>query len=429
MARYAIIVDPLSTGRDYPAAFRAAGVAPIAVLSSPEPVAVWAHTWFPENFDQVHYFSGDYSDSAELDALAETLRAYDPLCLVPGSEAAVRLYEALVERVLPGSGNVPELRDARRDKWEMAKAIAAAGIPRLRSTFSADADEIAAWIRDNDLSDRELVVKPANSAATDEIHLVPAGSDLWRELLTRMTGAVNLIGQVNQGVLVQEFAPGNEFLVDSYSVDGKHGLVDVCRYTKLRKGDRIGIYDRVDFLAPDDEETRVVWDYTQRVLDALGFRNGCGHAEIMLTPDGPRLIEIAERPAGGGHQVISELATGSNHILRTVQHRVNGRFFESYELKQHLCGVFISAPADGVLRNVEIFDEVDQLPCFLDKNFPKGNGEWVPSTTNLTNFLAWVVLVAPDEESINVDYRRIKELEKRIVIDASDESMSAGVSA
>jgi len=38
----------------------------------------------------------------------------------------------------------------------------------------------------------------------------------------------------------------------------------------------------------------------------------------MMTVDGPRLIEVAARPAGGGHQMVSELATGDNHIKRTV---------------------------------------------------------------------------------------------------------------
>ena len=36
-----------------------------------------------------------------------------------------------------------------------------------------------------------------------------------------------------------------------------------------------------------------------KVLDALGFRYGPFHTELMLTPKGPRLIETAARPMGG----------------------------------------------------------------------------------------------------------------------------------
>jgi len=428
MTRYAIIVDPLSTGQEYAAAFRAEGVAPIAVLSTAKPVKVLLDSWHPENFEHVHYYTGDL-DEASVSALAEELAGYDPLCIIVGAETGVRLYEALVVKLAPGSGNVPELSDARRDKWEMAQAAARAGVPLIKQLFSADADEIARWISDNELEQSDLVVKPPNSGGTDDVHIVPAGSDEWRQLLARMATDVNHLGMVNGGILIQEFAAGNEYLVDSYSVDGQHGLVDVCRYTKLRKGDRIGIYDRVDFLPPDHPETTLVWDYTKLVLEALGFRNGCGHAEIMLTPNGPRLIEIAERPAGGGHQKISKIATGSNHIVRTVRHRVYGEYRESYELLQHLCGVFISAPYAGIWRNAEIFDELEQLPTYVDKNFPKGTGDWVESTDDLSSFLAWVTLVAPDEESIDLDYRRVKELEKQIVIDACDDPQAAGATA
>jgi hypothetical protein len=163
-----------------------------------------------------------------------------------------------------------------------------------------------------------------------------------------------------------------------------------------------------------------VWEYTLRVLDALGFRNGCGHAEVMLTPDGPRLVEIAERPAGGGHQLISKLATGSNHIERTVRHRVQGEFLPSYELLQHLSGVFISAPHAGIWRNAEILDELEELPSFVNRFFWRHGGDWVPATEDISTALAWVTLAAPTEEEIDRDYRRLKEVESRIVIEPAD---------
>lgn len=423
MPRYAIIVDPLSTGREYPQAFRKAGLTPVAVLSAAEPVDVFKDSWHPENFDEVHYF--DSSVPGAVDALAETLRGYQPECIVPGAESGVPLYEALAVRVLPGTGNVPELADARSNKWAMARAVAAAGVPHLRQICSADGDEIRKWLAETGLADHDLVVKPPNSGGTDDVHLVPAGGD-WQPLLERMVPQVNHLGLVNGAILMQEFAEGAEFLVDSYSVDGKHGLVDVCRYTKLRRGDRIGIYDRVDFLTPDDPDVLVVWPYVLQVLDALGFRNGCGHAEVMLTPNGPRLIEIAERPAGGGHQVITKMATGDNHILRTVAHRARGEYKSSYELLQHLCGVFVSAPHAGIWRNAEIFDELEQLPTYVDKNFPRGTGDWVQSTDDLSSFLAWVTLAGPDPEAIEADYRRVKELEAQIVIDPAQRPAGAG---
>ena len=410
MQSYAVVVDPLGTGQEYPAAFGEAGVEVVAVMSLPEPIKLYAASWHPENFRHIHMFDGD------LPALARTLRGYDPICLIPGSETGVELADALVELVVPGTGHVPELAAARRDKWAMARAARSAGIPRLQQICSDDPAEIDAWLRETGLRERRLVLKPPKSAATDNVHIVAPGQD-WRPFFDQIYGQVNEFAIRNDAVLVQEFAEGTEYLIDSYSVDGRHGLVDVCRYTKVQRGDRIGIYDLVDFIEPDHPETLACWPYVRQVLDAVGILNGCAHTEVILTADGPRLLEVGARPAGGGHQMISKLATGDNHILRTVAHRVRGEFRDSYELIQHVCSVVITAPHAGTWRNQEIFADVESLDTFWLKNFYYGTGDLVPAPAGLSSMLGWVVLATPDKAAMDADYRRIKELERRIQVD------------
>lgn len=413
MQPYAVIVDPVGTGQEYPAAFRAAGLEPVAVLSMPEPAEPYRPSWHPENFEHIHIFDGD------LAILAKELRSYQPTCLIPGSETGVEVADALVELVVPGTGNVPQLAAARRDKWAMAQAVHAAGIPDLRQTCSDDPDQIDQWLRETGLYGKRLVVKPPKSAGTDNVHIVPEGSD-WRQFFHQIYGQVNKVGLINEAVLVEEFADGTEYMIDSYSVDGQHGLVDVCRYTKSRRGDRIGIYDLIDFVAPDDPAVDIVWPCVQRVLDAVGVRNGCGHSEVIITAEGPRFLEIGTRPAGGGHQMISELATGSNHILRTVAHRARGEFSPTYELKQHVCSVVISAPISGIWRNAEIFANVDTLGTYWKKWFGGGTGDYVRQTDDIYTYLGWVVLASPDEQAVRADYRRIKDLERQIRIEPAE---------
>jgi biotin carboxylase len=414
MQRYAVVVDPLGTGQEYPAAFRDAGVETVAVLSLAEPPEMYRASWHPENFRHIHVFGGDFG--GDLAALAAALRAYQPLCVIPGAEMGVELADALVDLVVPGTGHVPRLAAARRDKWAMAQAMAQAGVPHLRQTCSADPDEIDQWLREAGLWGTRLVVKPPKSVGTDNVHIVPEGTD-WRPFFTQVYGKPNTAGGRNEAVLVEEFAEGTEYLIDSYSADGRHGLVDVCRYTKLRRGDRIGIYDLVDFLPPDHPDVQVLWPYTRSVLDAVGMRNGCGHTEVIITADGPRLLEVAARPAGGGHQMITRLATGTNHILRTVAHRVHGEFAESYQLVLHVCSVVISAPLAGIWRNAEIFAGVDSLATFHAKYFAAGTGDLVPASEDIYTYLGWVVLASVDEQAIAADYRRIKDMEREIQID------------
>lgn len=407
---YAIVVDPVGTGQEYPAAFGEAGVETVAVMTRPEPIPLYQSSWHPEHFRHIHVFDGD------LAGLAGTLRGYRPICLIPGSETGVELADALVELVAPGTGHVPALAAARRDKWAMAMALRDTGIPHLRQVCGDDPAQIDQWLRDTGLESGRVVVKPPKSAATDNVHIVDQGKD-WRPLFDQIYGLVNEFGLRNEAVLVQEYAEGPEFLIDSYSVDGEHGLVDVCRYTKVRKGDRVGIYDLVDFIEPEHPDTLAVWPYAKRVLDAVGIRNGCCHTEVILTRDGPRLLEVGARPAGGGHQMISKLATGDNHILRTVAHRVRGEFRDSYRLVQHVCSVVITAPHAGRWRNQELFADVGSLPTYWAEHFYFRTGDQVPAPAGLSSMLGWVVLASPDREAMMADYRRIKDLERQIEVE------------
>lgn len=418
--RYAIVVDPLGTGQEYPAAFAEAGVEVVAVLSRPEPIALYAASWHPENFRHVHVWDGD---PAGVPALAGTLCGYHPLCLIAGSETGVELAEALVQLVVPGTGHRPELAAARRDKWAMAEAVRAAGVPHLRQLCSAEPTEIAAWLADTGLAGDRIVLKPPKSAATDNVHLVAAGED-WRPVFDLILGKMNEFGLRNDAVLVQEFAAGTEYLIDSYSVDGRHGLVDVCRYSKQQRGDRIGVYDLVDFLPADHPDVAGLWAYARRVLDAVGVRNGCCHTEVIATPDGPRLLEVGARPAGGGHQMITKLATGTNHIERTVAHRVRGEFDPSYELVRYVCSVVISSPRAGTWRNADVFDGVESLPTFHVKHFYYGSGDTVPAPAGLSSMLGWVVLASPDHEAMQADYRRIRELERQVLVTDAEPSLA-----
>lgn len=409
MPRHAVIVDPYSGAADFGPAFRARGVLPVAVLSTPEPLEVFAPSWRPENFESVHTRNGDP------EKLLETLAAYEPLCVIPGNESGVELSEYLGDALTPQAGNQPGLRSARRDKWQMAMAVRRAGLPVVRQICSGRRDTVAAWLRDNGLDGSRLVLKPPKSGGTDGTHVIEPGED-WRGCFDRINGAVNRFGQRNAGVLVQEFAQGTEYVVDMYSADGRHGLAEVCRYRKRSCGNRLGLYDRTDFMPPDAPGIPQVTAYAAQVADAVGVRNGSTHTEVMLTPSGPRLIEIAARLAGTPLQQAARLATGDCQIDRTVRHVLDGEFTPGYQLRQHTAVVCLSAPRAGVLCNAETLASLAGLPTTRLVSLPHHSGENVPMTEDLFTLLGWVVLASASAAALDRDYAAIREIERNIVI-------------
>jgi hypothetical protein len=413
MERYAIIVDAyhvtFGDSRGFASAFRARGVVPIAVLSTPEPMEAFLSRWFPGDFAAVHYHDGD------LEALAATVKGYNPVCIVPGLEPGVELAADLNDMLLPGMGNLPGSAPAHRDKGLMVEALEAGGVPHLRTICTADPEAVAAWIRRNGLENHALVIKPPKSSGAEDVKLIEAGQD-WRPLFDRLLGSLNHYNLLNDRVVIQEFAPGPEFIVDLYSVDGRHGLVDVCRYEKYSRDGEIGIYDVADFLAPGHPDVAPLAEYTMRAAHALGIRNGSTHAEVILSPGGPRLVELATRPSGSCMMLSGALATGDNQIERTVRHHLDAEFTPGYELLQAVRTVWLGAAHDGILRNVESFGAERDLPTFRGMLIPE-NGEFVPGTTGMSTSLGWVIQAGADWAAIETDYRLIKDLERRLGIE------------
>jgi phosphoribosylamine-glycine ligase len=362
-------------------------------------------TWYQDDFAAVHFYDGDF------DKLVDLVRGYDPLCIIAGNERGVELTAELVDAIMPGTGNVPGSAKAQRDKGDMARALESAGVPGPKTISTSDAAEVAEWIERSGLSGRALIVKPPASAGTDSVHLVRPG-DSWRVYFDKILGVVNGFDLRNDTVVVQEFLEGPEYIVDLYSVDGEHGLVDTCVYSKHDRGTRIGIYDVADFLPPDHPDVKVLAEYTKRAATAAGIRNGSTHAEIIMTEDGPKLVELAARYSGSCMMLSGALATGDNQIERTVRHQVDGEFSPSFELVRQVRTVWLCSDYAGPVRHMDILAAIEDLPTVHKMSIPP-DGRVVPMTSDVTTSLGWIIQGADSWDEIERDYAHIRELERK----------------
>jgi biotin carboxylase len=120
------------------------------------------------------------------------------------------------------------------------------------------------------------------------------------------------------GVLVEEYLDGPEISVDSVVCDGSVQCVHVARK-------RLGFppfFEEVGHLvtgwsdAPWADE---VQQLVARAHRALGVDRGVTHAEVRLTPAGPRLVELNGRLGGDLIPYASRLATGIDLVVTAAQ--------------------------------------------------------------------------------------------------------------
>ena len=402
--RSAVVVDAYSTGARLAPRFAAAGLPIVHVQSSPEPPDFYLRSFRPEHFAENIVHEGD------LEATAARVQARNPAFIVVGSEPGVPLADALSERLgLPSNGSA--LSRARRDKHAMAQALRAAGLRAVEELKTADPAEAAAWASER--GEWPVIVKPLDSAGTDSVALCEDPAAV-KAAFAATLGRPNALHGANRELLVQEMLQGTQLFCNSISWDGVHHVSEIWRDTKRRVAGNL-VYDYEDLLPRHGEQQDQVVPYVKQVLDALGIRFGPAHTEVMLTGDGPVLVESGARMHGSVRDDVIDRCTPSHPAVVAEAYldpaSVARRAAQPYELKASSRCVMLISRHEGRIVSAEGMRAVEALPSFAGSIAVLQPGDTLERTVDLFSCPGMIYLVDPDPERLRADYERLRELE------------------
>lgn len=405
-----VIVDPVCSGSDLAPAFAEKGIPVIAVRSTT--LAETNLTGYGNNIPTDRFLKV-YNNHP---GLADDLRQWNPRAIIAGTETGVWLADKLAAMLTPQFANIPHLSLARRHKGEMQKALANAGLPIIRTLNTASVAEVTDWLREHDLTDKALVLKPPVSMGSDNVFHIPPGGD-WKRIFNHILSTPTaLLREPNETVIVQEQITGTEYSVDTVSAAGNHTLAHLTRCTRTSVGEGRTVMDYTEFVPFANEQHGELLHYAKQAVDALGIRWGAAHNEIMLTAAGPRLIEIGARMCGGSIIELARAATGSSQLERVVEAYLNGEIqTKHYQFKQTVVPIFLNSPVSGILRNVEIFDTLQTLPTLFSTHVWLKNGDHVPRTINVDTTLG-VIALAGERHAVFADYAKVRQIEAQLII-------------
>lgn len=345
--------------------------------------------------------------TGEVAVTSQALTAYRPLAVIAGAEQGVELADALCEAAgLPGNGTA--LSYARRTKDAQIATVAAAGLPTARQLPVRDADQLAAWHAD--LGTR-VVVKPIRSARNDGVTFCDTPAEAVAAY-HRIRSAINDFGHRNEGVVAQEYLSGTEFVVNTVSRHGRHRVTDTWRYNKI---DANGVRDRINgviSLPPTDPRWTPLRRYACAVLDALGIRYGPAHLEIILTENGPRLVEVGARLCGSDVARYAVLATGESQVDRTVQAYVDGSAFlaetdSAYRHDAHAAMAFLASPVEGRLKAYPLLDQVERLDSYEGMTLRVTPGQRLRRTVDDNSEPVTIGLAHREASTVEKDFQTI----------------------
>lgn len=247
----------------------------------------------------------DTRDAETLCAAAREQAGDEPFAGVLAWDEARVLQAAKVAAALSLPGGDPEAAMRCRDKHLTRTALWAAGVPQPRSALVSDVDEAEAAAESLGYP---VVLKPRAMAASLGVVRVDSPDELARRFAFARDTMIPGAWHYDQ-VLVEECVTGEEISVDSAVHAGTVYPMFIARkevgYPPYFE--ELGhVVDGADPLLADDTVREVV----RAAHAALGFRDGMTHTELMLTADGPKVIEVNARLGGDLIPYLGMRATG-----------------------------------------------------------------------------------------------------------------------
>ena len=228
------------------------------------------------------------ADIADGEALHAVALAHKADGIFPAAEWGV-VAAAYATELLGLPGPPRAAAECLRSKYALRNAMTNAGFPvpsYAKATTLAEAVEGAGRIG------LPVIVKPADGNASRGVQRVDYIEDVSLAFANAHKAARN--GQV----LLEAFLDGPEYNVDGIMHQGRCLVGGI---TGKALSDNQYRYDMGIYMPPrlDHQTQQQIGECVGATLQALGVDTGIFHAEVILTPQGPRIVEIAGRPGGG----------------------------------------------------------------------------------------------------------------------------------
>jgi biotin carboxylase len=256
--------------------------------------------------------SGQWSDIASAMHNAQPFDA-----VVCYSDLYQELAADIAQRLRVSCSIDRDLLEKTRNKFLMRQALDSQGIPHCRYRFARGKEEIARAVREIGVP---CILKPVAGEASMGVARLNDEGEL-EQVFARVGES-----DIRQGVMVEEFLTGQEFSVEAISDAGHHHIIAITKKYK-----DMDTFVEIGHVVPAPiamDEKHAIEAYVRRVLAGLGFRNSTSHTELILTDQGPRIVETHTRLGGDRIIDLVEHASGINLYALSAKQSVGTRVAE-----------------------------------------------------------------------------------------------------
>lgn len=419
MKRNIVICEYISTGVNYIDDAIARGYEPVlleaAIVGTPEEQRLFRALRDPIKAR----LKGRYKiipEDSDYDKVLAQVKELDPVLVIAGNEFGVPLATRLGEDLgLPGNP-VSRLR-AMTEKDSMHQALKDHGLRSIRGKVVTSEEEAVEYYRE--LGKEDVVVKRVRGAGTQGVYICSGYDEMLRAVRESFSNNVCEGGEA-VAIMIQERIMGTEYIVNTVSCAGRHRVVSVWKYDKLKLANGTNAYNNAVAVPRLEVGHSELIRYACEVASAIGIQYGPVHGEYMVDENGPVLIEVNCRPMGGSMQrKFVEGIFGQHETDSALDSYIDPEKFEEeshkpYRVRKYGAMKFFIIPEDTEVDSAPVLQIATHLRSYYTASFDQiGRATTLYETRNLETAGGTVFLQHEDEQVLREDCELLHLLEMK----------------
>jgi biotin carboxylase len=278
------------------------------------------------------------------------------------------------------------------NKAEMRKALQVAGVPIPKFFKVSNKDEYIAAVEQFTVP---FIVKPADSSGSRGIFEVIDITD--QKLINEAYDYCRPFSRSGE-VVVEEYMSGPEVSVETLSIDG------VCHVIQITDKLTTGAPHYVEM--GHSQPTRHGKEVAERIAEvakaankAIGIKNGPSHTEIIVTEDGPKIVELGARLGGDNITThLVPLSTGVNMVECCIKIALGEKPDIEPKWSKGSAIRYFQQHA-GLVKSIHGIEEAEKVDGVQQISIVHGVGEEVTEINSSGSRMGFVIAQDDDAES------------------------------
>lgn len=252
------------------------------------------------------------------------------------------------------------------------------------------------------------IIKPVDNAGSRGVILVNSYSGL-NEAYTYSKQHAR-----NGSVIIEEYMTGNEVSVETMSVNGHVNVLAITDKMTTGAPHFVEMGHSQPSRLPQSTQNKIK-NLAAEAIDAVGITNGPAHVEIMVTPEGPKMIELGARMGGDNITThLVPLSTGIDMVKATIQVALG----ETPDLTPKFnkgSAIRYLKVEPGILKEISGIGEAKKLPGVKEIILTKNVGDNVTPVRSSTDRTGYVIAQGDNaENAINICKEAIDQLDIKV---------------